>query len=86
MLQNIARSRRIIRQHETWHELCGNLQHSHIRMLMQSLWNWRDWRTILVGFVLGYYAAWGMHRAITLYDADGNPRHVDIHVSCTGIR
>lgn len=55
-------------------------------MLMQSLWNWRDWRTILVGFVLGYYAAWGMHRAITLYDADGNPRHVDIQVSCTGIR
>lgn len=47
---------------------------------MKGLLNTTSWRTILVGFVVGYASAWGMHWATTLYTPRGIPVHERIPV------
>jgi hypothetical protein len=47
---------------------------------MSGLMHWVNWRTFLTGFVVGYFAAWGMHWATTLYTFSGSPVHHPIPV------
>ena len=45
---------------------------------MTGLKHWQSWRTFIVGFAVGYAAAWGMHWATTLYNKWGVPVHIHI--------
>jgi multisubunit Na+/H+ antiporter MnhE subunit len=47
---------------------------------MRGLKNHISWRTFIVGFVIGYISAWGMHWATTMYTNSGYPVHERIPV------
>lgn len=47
-------------------------------MVMKGLKSWMNWRTFLVGFVVGYIVAWGMHGATTLYNTKRQPVHISL--------
>jgi hypothetical protein len=45
---------------------------------MTGLKQWKNWRTFLAGFLVGYVVAWGMHWATVLYTHKGYPVHIHI--------